>query len=118
LSSTFWPHLTDSLRDLRRSWPQLVLTDLLARVFTVVIIAPTVGLLVKLFLWRTTTGVVTDEAIVSFFLHPLGLTALVVVGAVSLGVLFIETGQLMVIGFGAIEDRRVTWLDALIYAGR
>ena len=95
-----------------------MLTDLLARILAVVIIAPAVGLLGKLFLWRTATGVVTDEAIVSFLLHPFGMAALVVIAAVSLGVLFAETGQLMVIGFGAIEDRRVTWLDALLYTYR
>ena len=95
-----------------------MLTDLLARALAVLIIAPAVGLLGKLFLWRTATGVVTDEAIVSFLLHPFGMAALVVMVAVSLGVLFAETGQLMVIAFGAVEDRRVTWLDALNYAYR
>jgi glycerophosphoryl diester phosphodiesterase len=110
--------LVDAFRDFRRTWPQLVLTDLLARILAVVIIAPAVGLLGKLFLWRTATGVVTDEAIVSFLLHPFGMAALVVIAAVSLGVLFAETGQLMVIGFGALEDRHVTWLDALLYAYR
>jgi glycerophosphoryl diester phosphodiesterase len=118
LNATPWSLLTESIADLRRTWPQLVLTDLLARILTVVIVAPAVGLLVKLFLWRTPTGVVTDEAIVSFLLHPFGMAALVIIAAVSLGVLFAETGQLMVIGFGALEDRRVTWLDALIYAYR
>ena len=108
----------ESLRDFRRTWPQLALTDLLARTLAVVIIAPLVGLLGKLFLWRTATGVVTDEAIVSFLLHPFGMASLVVMVAVSLGVLFAETGQLMVIGFGAVEDRQVTWLDALNYASR
>jgi glycerophosphoryl diester phosphodiesterase len=108
----------NALTDLRRTWPQLVVTDLLARITALVLIAPAVGLLVKLFLWRTATGVVTDEAIVSFLLHPFGLTALVVVAAVSLGVLFAETGQLMVIGFGAVEERRVTWLDAVLYSYR
>jgi glycerophosphoryl diester phosphodiesterase len=118
LSTSPWPLLADAFRDFRRTWPQLVLTDLLARILAVVIIAPTIGLLGKLFLWRTATGVVTDEAIVSFLLHPFGMATLVVMGAVSLGVLFAETGQLMVIGFGAVEDRRVTWLDALFYSYR
>ena len=108
----------ESLRDFRRTWPQLVLTDFLARILAVVIIAPVVGLLGKLFLWRTATGVVTDEAIVSFLLHPFGMASLVVMAAVTLGVLFAETGQLMVIAFGAVEDRRVTWLDALNYVYR
>jgi len=118
MNVSVWSLLSESLGDLRRAWPQLVVTDMMARILAVVIIAPAVGLLVKLFLWRTTTGVLTDEAIASFLLHPFGLVALVVVAAVSVGVLFAETGQLMVIGFGAIEDRRVTWLDALVYAFR
>jgi glycerophosphoryl diester phosphodiesterase len=110
--------VVDTLHDFRRAWPQLVLTDVMARTLAVAILAPAVGVLGKLFLWRTTTGVVTDEAIVSFFLHPFGMTALVVVGSVSLAVLFAETGQLMVIGYGAVEDRRVSWLDALRYTYR
>ena len=113
-----WWFLKEALGDFRRTWPQLVLTDLLAKILAVVIIAPALGLLVKLFLWRTSTGVVTDEAIVSFLLHPFGMAALVVIAAVSLGVLFAETGQLMVIGFGAVEDRSVTWLDSLNYTYR
>jgi glycerophosphoryl diester phosphodiesterase len=106
------------LSDFRRTWPQLVVTDLVARVTAVVLIAPAVTLLVKLFLRRTATGVVTDEAIVTFLLDPFGLTALVIVAAIWLGVLFAETGQLMVIGFGAVEERRVTWIDAVLYAYR
>ena len=108
--------LVQSLRDFRRTWPQLILTDLLARILGIVVLMPVVGLLLKVFLATTETGVVTDGSIVGFLLHPAGLAALLVVGAVSLGILFAETGQLMVIGFGSIEDRRATWLDALKYA--
>jgi len=110
--------LLESLRDFRRTWPQLVVNDLLVRVVAVVILTPVVGLLLKLFLARTETGVVTDVAIVSFLLSPIGIAALLVVGAVSLGLLFAESGTLMVIGYGAVEERRVTWLDAWRYAYR
>ncbi len=112
------PFLVAALRDLRRIWPQLVLADLLARLLAVAVLTPAVGVLLKVFLATTPTGVVTDEAIVSFLLHPAGLTALLIIGAVSLGIVFAETGQLMVIGYGAAEDRRVTWLDALLYVCR
>ena len=110
--------LVESLNDLRRTWPQLVLTDLLVRVLAVVVLTPVVGLLLKLFLSSTETGVVTDVAIVGFLLRPAGIAALLIVGAVSLGLLFAETGGLMVIGFGSSEDRRVTWLEAFRYAYR
>jgi glycerophosphoryl diester phosphodiesterase len=108
--------LTDSLRDFQRTWPQLILADLLMRVVAVVVFTPAVGLLLKVFLASTASGVVTDAGIVSFLFHPIGLAALLIVGAVSLGLLFAETGVLMVIGFGAIEERRVTWLEAARYA--
>ncbi len=108
--------LLASLGDFRRTWPQLVLTDLLVRVLAIVVLTPIVGLLLKLFLATTSTGVVTDGAIVRFLLHPVGLAALLIVGAVALGLSFAETGALMVIGFASVEDRRVTWLKALEYA--
>lgn len=108
--------LVEALRDFRRTWPQLILTDLLARALAVVLLTPAVGLLLKVFLATTSTGVVTDEAIVGFLLHPSGLAALLMVCTVSLAILFAETGQLMVIGFASIEDRYVSWLDALTYA--
>jgi len=53
LSTSPWPLLADAFHDFRRTWPQLVLTDLLARILAVIIIAPAVGLLGKLFLSRT-----------------------------------------------------------------
>ena len=111
-----WSILVEALGDFRRTWSQLVLTDLLMRVLAVVILMPVVGLLIKVFLASTTTGVVMDAAIVDFLLHPTGIAALLIVSAVSLGFLFMETGALMVIGFGSIEDRCVTWLEAIEHA--
>jgi glycerophosphoryl diester phosphodiesterase len=107
--------LAESLRDFRRTWPQLILTDLLARALTVVVLTPVVGLLLKVFLATTPTGVVTDGAIVGFLLHPAGIAALLVVCTVSLGILFAETGQLMVIGFASTEDRHASWVHGLKY---
>lgn len=110
--------LIASLQDFRRTWPQLIITDLVVRVVAIVVLAPVVGLLLKLFLATTATGVVSDVAIVTFLLHPTGIAALLIIAVVSLALLFAETGALMVIGFGAVQDRHVTWLDALRYAYR
>jgi glycerophosphoryl diester phosphodiesterase len=104
--------------DFRRTWPQLLITYLLSLVFAVLMITPLVGALLKIFLTQVKDGVLADADIALFLLHPTGMAALVVVGAVSLGVVFVEQGVLMVIGFGAVEDRRVTWLDAARYVGR
>lgn len=107
-----------ALRDFRRTWPQLILTDLLSRTLAVVVLTPLVGVLLKLFLISTDDSVLTDTDIAMFVLHPIGLAALLVVGAVALGLLFAETGVLMVIGFGAVEERRVTYIEALLYVWR
>jgi len=110
--------LAGASRDFRRTWPQLVLTDLASRAFGVILLTPVIGLFLKLFLMRADDGVLADADIAVFLLHPIGLTGAIIVGALSLGILFAEAGTLMVIGFGATEDRRVTWLDALHYIVR
>jgi len=110
--------LRGALSDFRRTWPQLLLTDLAARGLGVIVVAPIIGLFLKLFLTWADDGVLADADIAVFLLHPIGLTGAVVVGSMSLGILFAEHGTLMVIGFAAIEDRRVSWLDALRYIVR
>jgi len=110
--------LRGALSDFRRTWPQLLLTDLVARGLGVIVLTPIVGLFLKLFLMRADDGVLADADIAMFLLHPIGLTCAVLVGAASIGMLFAEQGTLMVIGFGAMEDRRVSWLDAVRYVVR
>ena len=113
-----WLDLLEARSDFRRTWPQLLLTDLLSRIIVVVALIPIVGLLIKVFLLQTDDGVLSDTDIVVFLLHPIGITALLIVCAVSLGVLFAQQGVLMVVGFGAVEDRRMTWLDSIRYVTR
>lgn len=110
--------LAKSLGDLRCAWPQLIAADLVARVLTLALLTPLCGLLLKLFLATTPTGVVADTAIVDFLLHPIGLATLIICGSFSLAVWFVETSQLMVIAFGCSEDRRVRVLEALKYTGK
>ncbi len=113
-----WPDLLEARSDFRRTWPQLLLTDLLARIIVVVVLTPMVGILIKVFLLRADDGVLTDTDIVVFLIHPLGITALLIVCSVSLGVWFAKQGFMMVVGFGAVEDRRMTWLDSVRYVTR
>lgn len=113
-----WPQLFEARNDFRRTWPQLLLTDLLSRIIAVVVLIPMVGLLVKVFLLQTDDGVLTDTDIIVFLLHPIGITALLLVGAASLGIEFAKHSVLLVVGFGAVEDRRVTWLGAIRYVFR
>lgn len=110
--------IRDAFGDFRRTWPQLLIANLLSVAFTIVVATPLLGLLLKLFLMTTDEGVLTDAEIASFLLHPLGLLALVVLGALWLAVYLALQGVLMVVGFGAVEERRVSYLDALVYVAR
>ncbi|MGA1237671.1 MAG: glycerophosphodiester phosphodiesterase family protein [Limisphaerales bacterium] len=103
---------------IRRAWLQLAVTDLMARAVAVVLLTPLVGLLLQVFLMTTSEGVLTDEAIAVFLLHPTGILAFLMVASVVLAILFIESGQLMVVAYGEVSGSRVTWLDACLYALR
>jgi hypothetical protein len=107
-----------AVRDLRTVWPQLLATDVLARTLTLAILTPLIGLLFRLFLTTTDTGVLSDNEILEFVLHPIGLSALILVGACSLAALFAELGALMVIGFACHEDRGMSALNATLYVWR
>ena len=82
-----WQNLLEVRSDFRRTWPQLLLTDLFSRIIVVVALTPIVGLLIKIFLLQKDDGVLSDTDIVAFLLHPIGITALLIVCTVSLGVL-------------------------------
>ena len=92
-----------------------MLTDLLSRALGLALLIGFVTVLLKVFLHWADDGILADADIASFLLHPIGWVAVLVLGAVSIGIVFARIGVLMVIGFGAIEDRQVTWIDALRY---
>jgi len=104
-----------ALRDFRRTWPQLLLVTLATRVAVTVLLLPGVALLLRFFLSTQGRAALSDEEILFFFLTPLGLLALTVVGGLWVGVSLVEQAGLMIVGFGASENRRVTWYDALRY---
>lgn len=104
--------------DFRRTWPQLAMTDLLAKALGFILLTPLAGLLLGILVsWRG-GGVVTDEDILFFFLRPLGLVILLLAGAIFAGIGFVEQAGLMTIGFGARHDRSITYLEALRHVAR
>ena len=62
-----WLDLLEAISDFRRTWPQLLFTDLLMRVIVVVVLTPMVGLLIKVFLLQTEDGVLSDTDIIEFW---------------------------------------------------
>jgi glycerophosphoryl diester phosphodiesterase len=83
-----------------------------------VVLTPLVGGALRLFLSTSGSAVVADEDILSFVLSPIGLTTLVLIGAVTLAIVALEQACLMAIGFGATRGHRVTVAGALWYGAR
>ncbi|GAA5213577.1 glycerophosphodiester phosphodiesterase family protein [Corallincola platygyrae] len=104
-----------SVRDFIGLWRSFLLTHLLAWLLSSLLIAPIILLLLKLFLLAADESVLSDEDILLFLLHPVGLLGLFVVGSVSLGVWFAEVGAMSVIAYGALRGERVSCLAAIRY---
>ncbi|MCK5448357.1 MAG: glycerophosphoryl diester phosphodiesterase membrane domain-containing protein, partial [Gemmatimonadetes bacterium] len=108
-------HGLQAFRDFRRTWPQLLLVTLATRVAVALFMLPGLALLLRFFLSQKGRAALSDQEILFFFLSPIGVVALVVGGGTWIGIALVEQAGLMVVGFGAAEDRRVTWFSALRY---
>jgi glycerophosphoryl diester phosphodiesterase len=106
------------LEDFRRTWPQLAITDVLAKVIGFVLLTPAAGILLGLLVSSRGGGVLTDEDILFFFLRPLGMVTLLVAGAIFAGIGFAEQAGLMTIVFGARHERSINYLEALRHVVR
>jgi len=104
--------------DFLRAWPRLLATDIIYKIITLVVLTPVVSLALKFFMSTRGSTVLADQDILYFVLSPVGLTAVVVVGAVSLAILALEQSCLMTIGFGEIRGLPVGTTDALWFGAR
>jgi glycerophosphoryl diester phosphodiesterase len=107
-----------AFHDFRRTWRELLITDAVYKVTAFVILFPLVGGALRLFVSISGSSVLADQDILFFVLSPIGLFALVVVGTVSLGIIALEQACLMIIGFAATQNARVTASKALWYGAR
>ncbi len=108
-------HGVQAIADFRRSWPQLLLVSLATRAAVTLLLLPALAVLLRFFLMRQGRAALSDQEILFFFLSPVGMLALVIVGGVWMGISLLEQAGLMVVGFGAAENRRVSWFGALRY---
>ena len=108
----------NAFKDFLKAWPRLLATDVIYKIIALVVLTPVVGLALKFFMSTRGSSVLADQDILFFFLSPVGLAALVVVGAVSLAILTLEQACLMAIGFGETQDLHIRTIDALWYGAR
>lgn len=99
--------LQEVLADLRRLWPRFLATDLFYKAIAFAVLTPLSGLILHLFVAASGGSVIADQEILFFLLRPVGLAALIVVGAVALGIVALELACLMAIGYADQTGQRI-----------
>ncbi len=80
---------------LKPCWKQLVLTDIVYKIFALVLLTPLLGILFRVLLTLSGKTVLTDNDILYFFLGPLGWISAIAVGAVWLAIMALEQAALL-----------------------
>jgi glycerophosphoryl diester phosphodiesterase len=101
-----------------QSWRRLLATDVICKLVTAVVLIPLAGVALKIFLSTSGSAVVADQDILYFILSPVGIVALIVMGAVILSIIALEQACLMTIDFGETRQQHVTTTDAVWYGAR
>ncbi len=108
---------TEVVRDVRRSWWSLALTDIAYKALAFAVLTPATVLFVRWLLSRTHTRVVADTDILLFFVTTrAGVVALILGGAIILAITALEMACLMAIGLAAAKGRLVNARSALVFS--
>lgn len=92
-------------RNLSANWQRLLVADLIFKALTVILLAPAVSLLFRIFLQASGRNVLADADIAHFLLHPLGWITLVIVGGAVLSIFALEQAVLTTICLGTHQHR-------------
>ena len=98
-----------AIQDFRASWRVLAQTDLIYKLISFALLTPGTLLLLQWAMSRAGTLAVADVEIATFFLTTRqGAAALIVVGAILIGITALEMTCLMAIGLAAAQGRHLT----------
>ena len=111
--------LSRIVRDLRSTWPQLAISDILYKILAFVILSPLTAALVRMLVSMSGRTVLADEDLLFFFLRPLGWLSFILLGGITLAIIGLEQAALMSIVLGERNGLRVDFWRALLFvAGR
>lgn len=116
--ATVYECLAACVSDFRSSWRALVLTDIAFKAIAFVVLTPSLGLLLRLFLAISGRRVLSDQDILAFLIGPVGWIAAIVVGAAWIAIVALEQAALMRIVVEAWAGRIVPARSALSFAAR
>jgi len=100
-------------RNLAASWNRLLIADLIFKALTLILLAPAVSLLFRIFLQASGRSVLADADIAHFLLRPIGWITLVIVGGAVLCIFALEQAVLMTLCLGAHQQRSYRPLGAI-----
>ncbi len=110
--------VTGALRDLRRSWRSLALTDIACKLLAFALLTPATTMLLHWLMSRAGSGAIADADIARFFLTTrAGVVALVACGALLLAIVALEAACLMAIGLAEARGGHLSARDALVFGG-
>src|SRR5262245_51254805 len=105
-----------AIRDLRDCWRVLAQADLVYKLIAFALLTPGTLLLLRWAMSRTGTLVVADTEIATFFLTTRqGILALIVVGAILVGITALELTCLMAVGLAVANGRQLTARSGLAF---
>ena len=104
-------------RPILKHWRALVATDVVYKAIAFALLTPLIGLLLRLLIRRTGKTAVADADIALFFFttRP-GVLALILVGALVIGVTALEQACLMTIVLAALREHSTRVRDAIAHA--
>ena len=108
--------LCAAIRDLRATWKTLAITDIAYKFIAFVVLSSIVGITFRIMLSLSGRTVLADEDILYFLLEPVGLVCVIVVGALSLGILAFEQAALMGVIQANAQGRHINYVGALQFA--
>jgi glycerophosphoryl diester phosphodiesterase len=104
-------------RPVLREWRTLAATDIVYKAIAFALLTPLIVVLGRLLIRRTGTTAIADADIALFFFTTrTGALALILVGALIIGVTALEQACLMTIVLGALRERRMRVRDAMAHA--
>jgi len=108
--------VSDALRDLRRSWKELAVTDVAWKAFAFAVLTPGTLYSLRWVVSHREGGAITDAQIATVLLTTLpGLLALVLGGTVLAAITALEVTGLMAIGLAAAEGKTLDARHALLF---
>jgi glycerophosphoryl diester phosphodiesterase len=111
--------VTDTVRDLSRSWRSLAITDLVYKAVAFAVLTPGTVLLVRWMASRAGTRVVADADLARFFVTTrVGVLILFVGGGILLAITALEAACLMAIGLAGARGTRLNARSALAFGAK